>query len=161
MSSALFFSAIPFVMNMLGDRFDMADVRATILQARKEKRAIQMPFCSFDWDSQIQRTVGADCGTYIYVRDVVELPEFRARLGNVLSKRGKHKCTVLPFIRDRKVLKDEDVVYDDALVLVIFEPWNDTHTVTPGACILRGNKSDKEHVRDKRGVCWYCGGFEG
>ena len=161
MSSALLFSAIPFVMRLLGDRFNMADTLEAIHQARNQKRTVQLLFCTFEWDMEIQNMVGADCGARLLVRDVVELPEFRARFCNVLSKRGKHKCTMFPVERDLKVLKDDDVERDEAMVLVKFEPWSEGDVVAPGACILRGNKTDAEHVRNKYGVCWHCGGFEG
>ena len=157
MSSALLFSAIPFVMKMLGEAFHMGEILDAIRQARKEKRAVQKLFCTFEWDKEIMTTVGD--GRHILVRDVVETPEFRARLGNVLSKSGKHKCTVLPLERDFKMLKDEDIVRDDAMLMVVFEPWEEGDVVAPGACILRGNKTDTNHVRNKRGVCWYCGGY--
>lgn len=160
MSSALLFSAIPFVMKMQGEAFHMEEILAAIRQARKEKGAVQTLFCTFEWDKEIMTTVGTDCGTHILVRDVVETPEFRARVGNVLSKSGKHKCTVLPLEHDLKVLKDEDIVRDEAMLMVVFEPWEEGDAITPGACILRGNKSDEQHVRNKRGVCWHCGGYE-
>jgi len=142
---------------MLGDRFNMSETLAAMRQARKEQRAVHSLFATFDWDSEIQTTVGAESGTRIRVRDVVELPEFRERLGNILSKSGKHKCFVYPIVRDLKVLKDDDVMYDTAMVSVVFEPWVETDTMASGACILRGNKSDAQHVRNKWGVCWYCG----
>ena len=161
MSSALLFSAIPFVMKMLGEAFHMGETLAAIRQARTEKRAVQTLFCTFEWDKEIMTTVGAERGTHILVRDVVETPEFRARFGNVLSKSGKQKCTVLPLERDLKVIKDDDIVRDDAMLLVVFAPWSEGDAVVPGECILRGNKSDEKHVRNKRGVCWCCGGFIG
>jgi len=161
MSSGLLVSAIPYVLRMLGDRFDADEILGAIRKARKEQCAVHVQFASFDWDAQIMATVPPEKGTYLDIRDVVELPEFRERLSNILTKKGKHKCTVFPIVRDVKVLKDDDVIRDDALISVVFSPWSESDTVTPCACILRGNKSDKDHVLNKRGVCWYCGAYEG
>ena len=161
MSSGLLVSAIPYVLRMLGDLFNSEEILGAIRKVRKEQCAVHVPFSTFEWDTQIMATAHPEKGTYLNVRDVVELPEFLARLSNILSKQGKHKCTVLPIERDMKVLKDDDVVRDDAMISVVFEPWSESDTVTPCACILRGNKSDKNHVLNKRGVCWFCGSYEG
>jgi len=145
--SALLYSAIPYVLTyIIGDRFDFEAIRSAMRTVRKEGTTVRVAFCRFDWDMQIQTLHSVS--QLLLVREVVDTPEFRQRLGNILSKRDKYIFTVAQVTQEG----EDAVIYVTGTV-----PSDETPAVVSSPCILRGNRSDELHHTNKRGTCMYCG----
>jgi hypothetical protein len=145
--SALLYSAIPFVLtHIIGDHFDFDAIRGAMRTVRKEGTTVKLAFCRFAWDMQIQTLNSVS--QLLLVREVVDTPEFRQRLGNILSKRDKYIFTVAQVTQEG----EDAVIYMTGTI-----PSDETPAVVRSACILRGNRSDELHYTNKRGTCMYCG----
>jgi hypothetical protein len=143
--SALLYSAIPFVLtHIIGDHFDFDAIRGAMRTVRKEGTTVRLVFCRFAWDMQIQTLNSVS--QLLLVREVVDTPEFRQRLGNILSKRDKYIFTVAQVTQEG----------EDAVIYVTGTSPDDA-PIVHSACILRGNRSDELHYTNKRGTCMYCG----
>jgi hypothetical protein len=143
--SALLYSAIPYVLtHIIGDHFDFEAIRSAMRTVRKEGTTVRVAFCRFAWDMQIQTLHSVS--QLLLVREVVDTPEFRQRLGNILSKRDKYIFSVAQVTQEG----------EDAVIYVTGTSPDDA-PVVGSACILRGNRSDELHNTNKRGTCMYCG----
>lgn len=143
-------SAIPYALDYIGDLYDLNKVMTTKKYAREEARAVAVLFCSFEWNFVLS-------GTDHLLRDVVDTTEFRARLGNILSRRKKYICRVWPLVHDLRILKDEDIECNEAMLFVEFAPWISGDALTSCACI---EGDDEHHRRDKHRICLYCGSYD-
>ena len=143
--SDLLYSAIPFVLtHIIGDHFDYEAIRGAMRTVRKERTTVTLAFCRFDWDMEIQSLNSV----LLLVREVVDTPEFRQRLSNILSKRDKYIFTVAQVTQEGA---------DAVLYVTGTPPSLEDAPVVFSECILRGNRSDELHSRNKRGTCMYCG----
>jgi len=152
----LMISLIPHVLRIIKYLSKFEERESAIDGARKEKSGNPILMCTFAWEYALEIFIEYR-PSHIFIRDVINMPEFQERLGNLLSKPGKSKCTVLPVERDLKVTYGE-VERDNAMVFVKFWPWAETDVIAPGACIMRVNETDN-HVRGRRGICLHCGAY--
>jgi hypothetical protein len=147
--------AIPWALDFVAPRVDVAEVRALQSAARVSGRVMH-ELCTFDWDENILDPNADPASNAVHVLQLVNimaLPEFKERLGNLLSKRGVATATVHSPEHDYKVDGEGDIVLSDAYLLVEFTQWRDD--VVYSDCLPVGE--EEKHVKTKCGVCMFCG----
>ena len=154
------YSAIPYALTVIGDIFNLEPVLTAKRKAHYEQRPAPALLCRFPWDKQLDPALFVEPEDPVYLWEVVDMPEFRSRLGNILSKQGKYKCTVHPVEQDTKILYDGDIERNDALLFVEYAPWSKEDCPTSCRCIMNGDASDENHWQDKRGICAFCGSYD-
>ena len=153
------YSAIPYALGVIGDRFQLEPALAAKRKAYYEQRSVPAVLCRFPWDKQLDPSLFVEPEDPVYLWEVVDMPEFRSRLGNILSKPGKYKCTVHPVEQDTKILYDGDIERNDALLFVEYAPWTKDDCLSSSRCIMNGDATDENHCFDKRGICAFCGSY--
>lgn len=155
------YSAIPYALTVIGDIFHMETTLFAKRKSQQEQRSAIALFCSFPWERQIDPALFVEPVDAVYLRDVVDMPEFRERLSNLLSKSGKYKCTVHPVEQDTKILYDGDIERDEAMLFVEYAPWSESDFLYASNCIMNGDATDERHWHNHRRVCPYCGSYSG
>ena len=150
-------TAIPCAINIVDDIFRLGPALAAKRAARDEKRATPALLCAFPWERPMYPSEEEG----IYLRDVLDMEEFRKRLGNILSKPGKYKCTVHPVEQDTKWLYDGDMERNEANLYVEYSPWKEYDCLYPSNCIQEGAYAGAYHYYNKRHVCTCCGAYSG
>ena len=97
-------SAIPYALDAIGDRFQLEPALSAKREAHYEQRSVLALLCRFPWDKQLNPSPFVELEDPVCLREVVDMPEFRSRLANILSKPGKYKCAVLPVEHHTKIL---------------------------------------------------------
>jgi len=103
---ALLLSAIPYVLDDFGSWCDLYDDKI-----RLSTGDFTCTLWWFAWDFAIQKG-----DKQIFIRDVVNLPEFREQLSEAESKRHSRFVTVHSLERQTKVGEDGVVLYDHAIL---------------------------------------------
>ena len=103
---ALLLSAIPYVLDDFGTFCDLYDDKI-----RLSTGDFTCTLWWFVWDFAIQKG-----DKQIFIRDVVNLPEFRQQLSEAESKRHSRFVTVHSLERQTKVGEDGVVLYDHAIL---------------------------------------------
>lgn len=153
-------NAIPSILMFIEDFADMEAIRD---ERREFKHLVNMPptkyfLLAFPYGRMVEYAVG-DGEVIVLIRDVINLPEFQQRLGNMLGIPGRVFCEVHDIVRDLKIV-DGQVERDDAIVTFTFSRWNN-HPVRKSNCLYVGIVEDpNEHVINRYGVCHCCGSYQ-
>jgi len=107
---AFLLSAIPFVLDEFGIWCDLYDD-----EVRASKGDFTCTLWWFHWDFAIEKG-----DKQIFIRDVVNLHEFREQLSEAESKRHSRFITIQPLERQTKVGEDGTVLYDHAFLNATF-----------------------------------------
>lgn len=152
---AILLNAIPQALDFVGAGMN----KDTLLEARRagRKHREMYELCSYDWDYDILDPNADPASNVVHVlhyRDIMALPEFLVRLGNILSTRNKVMATVHRPEHDYKVDSECNIARNEVYLVVEFRPWKN-ETVEYSEC-LRVGEAD-QHVLTKTGVCLFCG----
>jgi hypothetical protein len=159
MVSVNLINAIPAVLQFVEDTADIEAVRDERNDYKYEanKPSTKYFLMGFSYRQMVQYEV--DGGeVMVLIRDVVNLPEFRERLANILGVPNVVHCTVHEVQRDLKIVGV--VERDDAIVTFTFSRWNN-HPLKQSDCLLvAGFEDPVDHVINRYGVCHCCGAYK-
>lgn len=150
-------NAIPSVLLFVDDTADIEAIRDERREFKHRLNAASVTYflIAFPYGRMVEYAIG-DGENVVLIRDVINLPEFRQRLANILGIPGRVFCEVHEVRRD---LMEEDGVVerDDAIVTFTFSRWNN-HPLEKSDCLFIGDVEDpNEHVINRYGVCHSCG----
>jgi len=152
MGSVNLINAIPSVLQFVEDT---ADIEAVRDERNDYKHVANKPsakyfLMAFPYEQMVQYENGGDEVT-VLIRDVMNLPEFRERLANILSKPNIVHCVIHEI---------ERVDRDDAVVTFTFSRWNN-HPLKKSDCLFAGGFEDpNHHIISGYRVCHCCGAFK-
>ena len=150
-------NAIPSVLMFVEDTADIEAIRdeRREFKQRLNEASVTYFLVAFPYGQRVEYAIG-DGENVVLIRDVMNLPEFRQRLANILGIPGRVFCEVHEVRRD---LMEEDGVVerDDAIVTFTFSRWNN-HPLENSDCLFIGDVEDpNDHVINRYGVCQCCG----
>lgn len=154
-------NAIPSILQFVEET---ADIEAICDEQRDFKHVVNMPpkeyfLMAFPYSQMVEYAVG-DGEVAVLIRDVVNLPEFQQRLGNILGIPNRVFCEVHEVVRDFYLGDDGLVEQDDAVVTFTFTRWNN-HPLRKKECLFVAHVDDpNEHAINRYGVCHCCGAFQ-
>jgi len=150
-------NAIPSVLMFVEDTADLEAIRdeRREFKHRLNDASVTYFLMAFPYGRMVEYAVG-DGENVVLIRDVMNLPEFRQRLANILGIPGRVFCEVHEIRRDL-VEEDGIIERDDAIVTFTFSRWNN-HPLRQSDCLYIGDVEDpNDHVINRHGVCHCCG----
>lgn len=148
-------AAIPWALDFIGGLMDTSEVLAVRKKAKEARQMYEL--CTFEWDTDLLDPNADPKSNVVHVLkyvDIMALPEFRERLGNLLSKQGKVQATVHTLEHDMKVDYAGERIREDAYLVVEFRPWRSNDTLEVSTCLPGWSE---RHTLTKSGICHFCG----